>query len=251
MIEYLDSVYDIAIGFDASKNSSILRTHTYPLLLSKVFNFSSNEIVIIYPDKESRHLLNILLTIKHRFNIKWDTNSISELVDRVTFANIKVKGDEITLLSDQVSKYYESKIEISNTVIIWDYLLYCKQHNLISTKSVFNNFMKGIFNNTPDYDSLDQVSEIANYFSNFGKCTVISYTDLFFKLKIPSTGYLSKLKKDNICNYSKKNLDIVTQFLSVVDDTEAGRITAYIDTMYRYLKSAMLSRNNVICFDIT
>ena len=250
MTEYLDSVYDIAVGFDTSTSSSILRTHTYPLLLSKVFNFSSKEIVIIYPDEESRYLLNILLTIKHRFNTKWDTNSISELVDLVTSANIKLRGDDIIILSDLVANYCKSKVNVSYTFIIWDYLLYCKKNNLISTKTIFNDFIKDIFNNIPDYDSLDQLSEIANYLSNFGNCTVISYTDLFFKLKIPNTGYLSKLKKNNICDYSKTNLDIITQFLSLVDDTEAERITNYVDTMYRYLKSAMLSRNNMICFNI-
>jgi len=250
MTEYLDSVYDITVGFDTSKNSSLLRTHTYPLLLSKVFNFSSKEIVIIYPDEESRYLLNILLTIKHRFNTKWDTNSISDLVDLVTSANIKLRGDDIIILSDLVAGYHKSKIDVSHTFIIWDYLLYCKKNNLLSTKTIFNNFIKDIFNNGPDYDSLDQLSEITNYLSNFGNCTVINYTDLFFKLKIPNTGYLSSLKKDNMYFYSKTNLDLVTQFSSLVDDTEAELIKNYVDTMDRYLKSAMLSRNNIICFNI-
>ena len=115
---------------------------------------------------------------------------------------------------------------------------------------LFNNFIKDIFNNGPAYDSSDQLSEIANYLSNFGNCTVISYTDLFFKLKIPNTGYLSSLKKDNMYFYSKTNLDLVTQFSSLVDDTEAERIKNYVDTIDRYLKSAMLSRNNIICFNI-
>lgn len=251
MIEYLDSVYDIAIGFDASKNSSILRTHTYPLLLSKVFNFSSNEIVIIYPDKESRYFLNILLTIKHKFNNKWNTNSISELVDRVTSVDFKLKGDEVVILSEQVDGYCESNVDVSHTFIIWDYLLYCKQHNLLSTKAIFNNFIKDIFNCESGFtDSLDQLAEIKNYLSNFGNCTVINYTDLFFKLKIPTAGYLSKLKKRNMYDYSITNLNLVTQYSSLVDDTEAERIKNYVDTMDRYLKSAMLSRNNVICFNI-
>jgi len=245
MIGYLDSVYDTLIGFDTSKHNRILRTHNYPLLLSKVFNFSSKEIVIIYPDEESRYLIRVLLIIKHRFNTTWNTNSISELIDRVLSVNFKVKGDDIVILSQLVNDYCKSNVDLSHTFIIWDYLLYCKQHNLVSTKDIFNNFIKDIFNYDSDLNvSLDQLSEIKNYLSNFGNCTVINYTDLFFKLKIPNTGYLSKLKKDNIYNYSKTNLDLITRYSSLVDDAEAERIKNYVNIMERYLTTNVVTEQH-------
>lgn len=251
MTEYLDSVYDTLVGFDISNSGHILRTHNYPLLLSKVVNFSSKEIVIIYPDEESKYLIRLLLIIKHRFNTVWNNNSISELIDRVISANIKINGDDIIILSEMVGGYCESKVAVSHTFIIWDYLLYCKQNNLVSTKAIFNNFIKDIFNYDSDFNvTLEQLAEIKNYLSNFGNCTVINYTDLFFKLKIPQTGYLSKLNKYNMYSYSRTNLNLVTQFSSLVDDIEAEKIKNYVDNMDRYLTAGMLSRNSVICFDV-
>jgi len=244
MVEYLDTVYDIASNLDFSKKRMVLRSHGYPLLLSNIVNYSSKEIVIIHPDEESKYLLSILSAIKHNFNPVLDISAIVDLVDRVQKSNIKVHADDLILLTEQIVTYIDRNVDINTAGIIWYYFLHCKKHNLISTKSIFNDFIKDLFKNCIMYDNITPdcgLTDIVEYLSQFGNCKVINYIDLFFKLKIPSDGLLAKLDKTEIYNYSKANLKLIIKFLSLVDDTEAAKIKDYIAAFKHYLEESIRS----------
>jgi hypothetical protein len=167
--------------------------------------------------------------------------NIADIVDRVSEAKIKVYGEDIISLTEKVNSY--CGLELFDRMIIWDYFLHCKEHKLVSTKSIFNEFMKYTFDNGVNFGSevsQDTLSSVVRYLSQFGNCAVINYSDLFFKLKIPIVGSLSKLKKTEVYNYSRTNLDLMTDFLSLVDDKEAADIKTYINSM-RYSLSENLN----------
>jgi len=242
VIKYFDTVYDTVHNMDFSKKNMILRSHIYPLLLPQVVNYRSKEIVIIYPDKQSRYLLSILSTIKHKLNPVLDSSAVTNIIDNVFESNIAVHNKDMRLLADQIRMYSDFNVDVSNTSIVWDYFLHCKTHNLTSTKSIFNEFMKDLFNNCIVFDNITPELGLPNlieYLSQFGNSKVINYTDLFFKLKIPSDGLLSKIDKTDIYNYSKTNLKLIISFLSLVDDAEADNIKKYLATMKHYLEDSI------------
>ena len=170
--------------------------------------------MIIYPDENSRYLLSILSSIKHNFNPVLDTCAIADLIDRVYKSKVDVNVDELIIFTRQLITYTDSEDDLIGPTIAWHYFLYCKIHNVISTKSVFNEYMKDLFNNIV-YDNITTdygLPDIVEYLSHFGNCKVINYTDLFFKLKIPSDSLLSKMDKTEIYNYSKTNLKLIIKF---------------------------------------
>jgi hypothetical protein len=102
--------------------------------------------------------------------------------------------------------------------------------------------MKNLFKNGCVFDNITYdhgLPDIVEYLSQFGNCKVINYTDLFFKLKIPSDGLLSKLNKTEIYNYSKTNLQLIISFLSLVDDIEAAKIKNYIASLKHQLEESI------------
>ena len=246
-IEYFDKVYKTAHNLDFSKKNMILRSHMYPLLLPKVVNYRSKEIVIIYPDEEGRYLLSILSSIKHRLNPVLDTSAVTDILGKLFESNIKVHEEDITSLTDQIIIYSDYNADVRNTAIVWDYFLHCKTHNLISTKSIFNEFMKDLFNNCIVFDNITPefgLPDIVEYLSQFGNCKIINYTDLFFKLKIPSDSLLSRINKTELYNYSKTNLKLVIEFLSLVDDAEATKIKTYIALLKHQLEESIRKYNS-------
>lgn len=203
--------------FKQNNTPCILVGHRLPLLFGNVYNYCTNELIIVKVDPKHAWITKILADIKHKFAQTVNVYSIVDIVNAYYYnkLNVRVIAENIINVASIIQPYIP-KFDISNAQVTFEYYFWLLRNNLPPSIGSFKQYIYSDIvcsmyrNELYTEDGLADVSKYANI------THILDYIDLFFKGKIPDTCALSSINVSDIKIYSLENLELLSMFANLL-----------------------------------
>ncbi len=247
LTKHLDSLYNIAKNRGISGSlPMVARTHGPPFLTHAIHGFSTREALFIEINDDDRWFPLCLSMIKNHVNSQWESQPhMIELVlnhcidaglrDKLMIAEYHAMVSVIQPHTDAAAMPW------NNTLLSWDYLIYCKQKNKNYSIETLGIFLKEWLFNPSAYARYksDYYTKTRDALRSHAEThTIVSYKKLFMELQSPEHGHCSSVNRDLLRNYSLKNISQVRDIVGLLPDPESSQCLHQLDAWERSVLDA-------------
>lgn len=251
----LDSLYSRAKDFvrnpQIRDTTKIATAHESPYLTSNIVNFHTNELIAITMREEHAWIAELLRVLKNKFTTVFTYKpwSLIEILNDI----LTKDGFHGTI---DYLEYFNATEKLRDRVngfrllgSQFSILYFCDCKALGRDPADSDNFDAYIRENIY-YSTAYQRFECDYYQQTRLWCakssdiyTPVDYCDLFFDLKLPERGKLSRIDTAQIKAYSFKNLDLLDEFVYVIPDPERALMQQTLVKLRQQLAEAVVCRD--------
>lgn len=221
----LDDLYDMVISktMDTLYNRNngmtrILTGHYLPLLLGNIYNYHTDEIVIVDVKPEHRWMIKLIGNYKLYMHSSFNASSVIDTINDFNWyygdAKAVIDLNDFHNIMRNLDWGTDMELDWWTNPTPMRYYVWLKKNGFNHSDSRMKTFIKKEFF-TPimmqDYPA--NIDHLTNWCD---RITHLDYVDVFFKRLLPENGYLSGVDLDDLRLYSDKNLDIIRKLIMML-----------------------------------
>lgn len=238
------------INIDPTLETIDINGHNPPMLLAAMFNLSINEQLAVIPSESTDFFIKFLSFIKKFRAIKvWDNDKhlliyLLELYGRAVLEsengrNLLMPVGPVNNKFLDLSQQYKDTINVGS-VFSFQCLFYSLEKGVPLTDNIVTEFINkhvrenilGQFSYRTQfrYKCIVETTKMAN------KGAIVDYEDFYFKRNMPDLKMLETVNTDRIAEYSMRNIELIEQFIQILDSDLRKQIMKKLKSYKKMLK---------------